>query len=103
FDLIAARVLGEGCGVVPVLAVVDTVKRVGPDGVVVETLDRGELALAQTPQGFPREAMVRAYESAGAAAAGHTDDAAIVSAAGGRIVSAPGHELAFKITMPEDL
>ena len=45
--------LGEGFdGAVPGLPVADTVKRVGADGVVVETLPRDELVAVQTPQAF---------------------------------------------------
>ncbi len=54
----------EGAGAaLPVLPVVDTVKRVR-DGLVVETLDRGELGAAQTPQGFRYALLVEAYEAA---------------------------------------
>ena len=31
----------------------DTVKRLGEDGIVVETLDRSELVPVQTPPGLP--------------------------------------------------
>jgi len=103
FDTVAGLVVKLGCGIVPVLPVQDTVKRLLPDGEVVDTLDRTGLALAQTPQGFPREMIATAYEVMGAAAAGYTDDAAIVSAAGNRVVSMPGSELAFKITVAQDL
>ena len=46
-----ARAAAEHGAALPVLAVVDTVKRVR-EGRVVETLDRAELGAAQTPQGF---------------------------------------------------
>lgn len=103
FEQVAALVVEHDCGVVPVRPVVDTVKRVAADGRVVETLDRGELALAETPQGFPRHALERAVASAGAGATAYTDDAALAAAAGVRVITAEGHELAFKITTPEDL
>jgi len=103
FDAVAARTAEAGCGVVPVLPVHDTVKRLGPDGEVADTLARAGLAIAQTPQGFPRDLLARAYRSIGPDATAYTDDAAIVSAAGGRVVSMPGSELAFKITLPQDL
>ena len=51
----------RGHGVVPALDVVDTIKRVDADGRVLETVDRSELAAVQTPQGFPRPALVQAY------------------------------------------
>ena len=49
-------------GVIPVVPVTDTVKRV-LDGVVVGTVDREELALAQTPQAFATEAAPRRSRS----------------------------------------
>lgn len=103
FDSVAERVAELGCGVVPALPVVDTVKRVLPDGEITDTLDRTELTLAQTPQGFPRHELEASYALAGAAATGYTDDAAIVSAAGHRVVTTPGRDRAFKITHPHDL
>ena len=45
------------------LSLVDTVKRV-EDNRVVETLDRSQLAAAQTPQGFRLEVLASAYEAA---------------------------------------
>ena len=44
-------------GAVPGLPVVDTVKRVGADGAIAETLVRGELVAVQTPQAFVAEVL----------------------------------------------
>ena len=52
-DRVVAALRAGADGVVPALAVADTVKRVGPDGSVAETLERGALRAVQTPQGFP--------------------------------------------------
>ncbi|MGB3732547.1 2-C-methyl-D-erythritol 4-phosphate cytidylyltransferase [Microbacterium sp.] len=89
-------------GILPVLPVVDTLKRVDGDAVVA-AVDRSVLAAAQTPQGFPRQALDAAYARALAAADEHTDDAALFAAAGGEVRSIPGSERAFKITTPADL
>ncbi len=99
-DALIERVLAplsEGWdGVVPAVAVPDTVKRVR-DGEVVETLDREELVLAQTPQAFVAAALR-------AAAAGEgTDCAALVEARGGRIKVVEGDPRLLKVTSPEDL
>ncbi|MFD6053708.1 2-C-methyl-D-erythritol 4-phosphate cytidylyltransferase [Agromyces sp. NPDC060279] len=99
FDEVAAAVRTRGHGVVPGLPVVDTVKRVA-DGSVVETVDRAELAAVQTPQGFPRGAIERAYRLAGGE---FTDDAALAAAAGVQVDVVPGDVRAFKITVPTDL
>ncbi|HEY3239179.1 MAG TPA: 2-C-methyl-D-erythritol 4-phosphate cytidylyltransferase [Acidimicrobiia bacterium] len=85
-------------GAVPALPVPDTVKRV-EDGRVVTTLDRKGLVAVQTPQAFRAE-MLRASLAGGAEA---TDDAALVEAAGGKVVVVPGDPLNLKITTPHDL
>ncbi|WP_417556205.1 2-C-methyl-D-erythritol 4-phosphate cytidylyltransferase [Microbacterium sp.] len=89
-------------GILPVLPVVDTLKRVDGDAVVA-AVDRSVLAAAQTPQGFPRQALDAAYARALASADEHTDDAALFAAAGGEVRSIRGSERAFKITTPADL
>lgn len=100
FDLVATTVESTGDGVVPGLPVTDTIKRVDADGAVVETVDRAELVAMQTPQGFPRAVLDAAYA---AALTEHTDDAALVAAAGHRVRVVPGEPIAFKITTPWDL
>src|SRR3954454_14801133 len=57
--LLAALAAGWD-GALPGLAVQDTVKRV-EEGRVVETLDRGALAVVQTPQAFRADALRAAY------------------------------------------
>ncbi len=99
FDEVVAAVRARDCGVIPVLDVIDTIKRV--DGrSVLETVDRSELAAVQTPQGFPREPLERAYAEARVE---HTDDAALVASAGLAVEVVPGDARSFKITVPADL
>lgn len=105
--VVGAVALGR-TAVVPVLPVVDTIKRVaGDDGAVVETLDRRELRAVQTPQGFTldvlRAAHAAAAHRADDEALAATDDAGLVEAAGGRVWVVEGHEDAMKITTPRDL
>ncbi|CAN7362462.1 2-C-methyl-D-erythritol 4-phosphate cytidylyltransferase [Microbacterium sp. LjRoot45] len=85
--------------VLPVLPVVDTVKRVAGEEVIAP-VDRSELAAAQTPQGFRRDVLFAAMAEADG---DHTDDAALVQAAGHAVVTVPGDERGFKITTPADL
>ena len=103
FDAVTAAVVELGVGAVPTIPVVDTVKRIAPDGGVRETLDRSDLVAVQTPQGFPRAFIEDAYAAAGLAATSYTDDAAIVAAAGHPVIALDGSELAFKITVRSDL
>lgn len=100
FDEIVAEVRRRGQGVVPGLAVSDTIKRTDASGGITETVDRSELSAVQTPQGFVREQLVAAYADPVEEA---TDDAALVTAAGYPVAVVPGDPLAFKITTPWDL
>jgi len=97
---VLARVLAplsEGYeGAVPVLPVADTVKRVR-GGDVVETLDREELVLSQTPQAFLAAALRAAADGDG------TDCASLVEARGGRIKAVEGDVRLLKVTSLADL
>lgn len=98
-DRVVAAVREHGHGIIPVLPVADTLKRV--DGVrVLKTVDRSTLVHVQTPQGFPREELVAAYATADD---DHTDDAALFARAGGTVDTVEGQARAFKITTPADL
>jgi len=86
----------------PVLPVVDTVKRLR-DGLVVDTLDREELGAAQTPQGFRFPLLVEAYEAAFRDGVTVTDEAMAVERIGAPVRAVPGSPRNRKITTPEDL
>jgi 2-C-methyl-D-erythritol 4-phosphate cytidylyltransferase len=92
--------LSEGWdGVVPGLPVSDTLKRVAPDGSVVETVARDAVYAVQTPQAFPADVLRRALAGESAA----TDCAGSVEAAGGRVKVVPGDPRLLKVTTTEDL
>ena len=88
-----------GAGVVPVLPVADTIK-VAAAEVILETVDRDHLRIAQTPQGFPSQTLKAAYA---AASAEFTDDASLYQAYGQPVISVIGDAQAHKITVPSDL
>ena len=90
--------LEEADGALPALPVGDTLKR-AEGAAVAGTVPRAGLFRAQTPQAFRFAALTRAYADASAEG---TDDAALVEAAGGRVVLTPGDPFLFKITHPED-
>jgi len=92
--------LSEGYdGVVPVLPIPDTVKRVeGRD--VVETVARDDLFGAQTPQAFLAPTLRRAYAGDLSEA---TDCSSLVERAGGRVAVVEGNPRLLKVTTPEDL
>jgi 2-C-methyl-D-erythritol 4-phosphate cytidylyltransferase len=92
--------LGEGWqGVVPAIAVADTIKRVDGEQ-VLETLVREGLVAAQTPQAF-------AADSLRAALAGDIDHASdcasLVEARGGRVKAVEGDPRLLKVTTAQDL
>jgi 2-C-methyl-D-erythritol 4-phosphate cytidylyltransferase len=91
-----------GRGAVAALPVVDTLKEVDESGHIARTVDRTHLWRAQTPQGFPREALERAYAQARAENITTTDDAALFERLGLPVVVVKGSERAMKITGEED-
>jgi 2-C-methyl-D-erythritol 4-phosphate cytidylyltransferase len=90
-------------GAIAAVQVTDTVKEVGPDGIIRGTPDRERLWRAQTPQGFPRAALIRAYERARAEGVAATDDAAIFERYEAPVRVVSGSERNIKVTRPTDL
>ncbi len=100
FERVIAAVGAGADGAVPGVPVADTIKRVDAAGErVLETLDRSALRAVQTPQAFSAAALRAAHAAGGDA----TDDAALVEAAGGRVVIVPGDPANLKVTGPDDL
>ena len=87
---------------IPVLGLVDTVKRLRDDR-VVETLDRSELGAAQTPQGFRVALLRRAYDKAFRDDVVLTDEAMALERLGEPVVAVKGSARNRKLTTPEDL
>ncbi len=85
--------------VVPGLPITDTIKVVDEQGLVTATPDRETLRGIQTPQGFLREVLDRAYANRGSA----TDDAGLVERIGQHVRVVPGDRRALKITSQADL
>ena len=85
------------------LAAHDTVKLAGPDSVIIETLDRSRIWLAQTPQVFRTVLLREAYSKACRDGYVGTDDAALVERLGHPVRIVPGDSVNRKITTPDDL
>src|SRR5581483_5482423 len=99
------RVVAEarrGHGAVAALPVVDTLKEVDEAGRIIRTVGRERLWRAQTPQGFPRDMIERAYAEARAAGVTATDDAALCERLGLPVVVVRGSERAMKVTEEGD-
>ncbi|MEH0930553.1 2-C-methyl-D-erythritol 4-phosphate cytidylyltransferase [Micromonospora sp. CPCC 205558] len=99
-ESVAAAVRSGLDAVIPVLPVVDTIKEVDADEVVLGTVDRSALRAVQTPQGFRRAVLSAAHAAAGDSL---TDDAGLVEKQGVAVSCVPGSEYALKITRPFDL
>ncbi len=93
--------IGAGAGAdaaIPGIPLRDTIKQVAGEQVVA-TVDRTGLVAVQTPQAFRAEALRAAHDDEPEA----TDDAALVEAAGGKVVVVAGDAANLKLTEPGDL
>jgi len=99
------RVVAEtaaGAAAIPGVAPVSTIKR-EEDGACAGTVDRAGLREAQTPQGFRRRVLSRAFAAALRDGVEGTDEASLVERTGERVAIIPGERRNVKITVPEDL
>jgi len=88
---------------VPVVPVADTVKAVDASGAVIETLDRAQLRLVQTPQAFAYPALLDAHRRAKTAGRDDfTDDAALAEWAGLTVSTFAGEAENVKLTTEDD-
>lgn len=85
------------------MPVKDTIKRVNPDGWIVETMNRQFLWMAQTPQAFRRSVIQEAYRRADQDQFYGTDDASLVERMGLQVKMINASYANIKITTPEDL
>ena len=93
----AAEKTGAAIFAVPVAG---TLKRVGTDRRIVETVPREGLWEAQTPQVFRRQLLLEAYAKRDGFQA--TDDAQLVERIGHPVAVVPGSPINMKITTKED-
>ncbi len=96
----AAEQFGGAIAAVPAK---DTIKLVDADGFVRFTPPRRELVAVQTPQGFKREIIMRAYAKAKEDSFLGTDDSSLVERLGVRIKVVESEYSNLKITTPEDI
>ena len=93
-----------GEGAVAAVRVSDTLKQAAAEDAtrVARTVPRDGLWRAQTPQGFPRAVLERAYAAA-PREGGATDDAALVERTGVSVRLVPDSPRNMKVTTSEDL
>ena len=94
--------LREGAAAVGIRAR-DTVKQCDGAGRVIDTLDREQIWMAQTPQAFRRTTIVAAHQKAQEENFYGTDDAALVERMGIPVIMIDGIPDNIKITTRDDL
>lgn len=82
---------------------VDTIKEINLTGRVISTLDRSRLVMAQTPQAFRAELLLKAFKEAQKANFYGTDEAALVERLGKEVYIVEGSPDNIKITSEADL
>ncbi len=97
---VVAAIRNGAKAAIPVLPLVDTIKRVNNNGIAIETVDRNQLRRVQTPQGFDRATLDLAYQNPEVVA---TDDAGLMDALGVAVVTVAGDERSLKITTMADV
>ncbi|CAN5918055.1 hypothetical protein BH11GEM2_BH11GEM2_26770 [soil metagenome] len=100
-DRVVESVRGGTCAIAA-LPVVDTLKEVDANNMIVRTVDREALWRAQTPQGFPRQVIVDAHRRAARDRISATDDAALCERLGIPVRVVRGTERALKVTEGAD-
>ncbi|MEE9584115.1 MAG: 2-C-methyl-D-erythritol 4-phosphate cytidylyltransferase [Candidatus Brocadiales bacterium] len=95
-----AQTSGAAILAVPVNA---TIKEVEGRQKIVRTVDRQRLWMAQTPQGFRKDVLLRAYDALIKEDVEVTDDAQAVERLGHPVEIVPGSHTNIKITTPDDL
>lgn len=94
----------DGLGTLPATAIADTVKKADDNNLVLDTISRNNLYLAQTPQGFKLSDIYAAHAKAAIHNPdGFTDDAAVAEDAGMSVKLVEGNADNFKITTKDDL
>ena len=97
-----ARAVKSGAAIVA-QQVNQTLKRADADGCLNHVANRSTYWLAQTPQVFERELLLKAYEAWPSDQDEPTDDAQVVEAFGRKVQAVPGGPGNIKITTAEDL
>ncbi|HJU01731.1 MAG TPA: 2-C-methyl-D-erythritol 4-phosphate cytidylyltransferase [Actinomycetes bacterium] len=98
------RAAGPGvAGVVPGVAVVDTIRQVDADQRSVGIVDRDQLRAKQTPQLFVREVLEEAHRLAASRGVEAGDDSSLVELAGHRVQLVPGDPENLRVITPLDL
>jgi 2-C-methyl-D-erythritol 4-phosphate cytidylyltransferase len=88
---------------VPAIDTVKQVDRTADGAVVIATVPRERMVLAQTPQGFRFGLLKKAFDEAAADGFSGTDEASLIERSGGTVHVVMGSPRNMKITTPADL
>ncbi|MCP4104565.1 MAG: 2-C-methyl-D-erythritol 4-phosphate cytidylyltransferase [Desulfobacteraceae bacterium] len=104
-DLITACIKGaeEFGACIPGIPAFDTLKQVNEKGYIETTLPRDVVWLAQTPQAFQYDLIIRAHKTAKNDRYMGTDDASLVERIGKKVKMITGSRRNIKITNKEDI
>jgi len=96
------KALKDGAqGVIPAIAIPDSIKRIDNEGVITEAVSRSNAVRAQTPQGFIFNLLLKAHQICAGDAL--TDDAAVFEKLGHRVSTVAGDETNIKVTERNDI
>jgi len=94
---------GAAIAALPAIDTVKQVDRTADGAVVVSTLPRARVVMAQTPQGFRYDVLKKAFDDAQADGFQGTDEASLVERTGHEVAVVMGSPQNIKITTPADL
>ena len=99
----AVKKYGAAIAGIPAIDTVKQVDRTADGAVVLATVPRERMVMAQTPQGFRFGLLKKAFDEAGADGFLGTDEASLIERAGGTVHVVMGSPRNLKITTPGDL
>jgi 2-C-methyl-D-erythritol 4-phosphate cytidylyltransferase len=102
-DAAFAGAISHGAAL-PVLAEPATLKRMGEDQCIAQTVSRAGLFQAQTPQCFRTELLLQGFQTliAENRISHVTDDAQVIELTGGKVLGTRGDALNIKVTTAGD-
>jgi len=99
----AASRYGAAIAGLPAVDTVKQVDRTAEGAIIVSTIPRERVVMAQTPQGFRFEVLKKAFDEAAADGFMGTDEASLVERSGHEVAVVMGSPRNIKITTPADL
>jgi 2-C-methyl-D-erythritol 4-phosphate cytidylyltransferase len=101
--ILAAARHGAAIAGLPAVDTVKQVDRTADGAIVVSTIPRARVVLAQTPQGFRYDVLKKAFDEAQSDGFHGTDEASLVERTGHEVAVVMGSAQNIKITTPADL